>query len=225
MQTNLIFLHGGPGLKDYLQPFFIHLNSKFNCFFYDQDPGHIADLILQLDSIINRFNGKNVLVAHSWGGILGIEYAARYETKLSGLVLISTCLNYSQWEEEYKKELENQNIKSPTQEQIFLTPEEFKGNPYFIKDVWKNFSKENFNTIYDKYIKNFDVTEQLSRLKIPIINIFSEQDIRMPARIGKTFKNYNTNIKNFEIANAGHFPFLNPKSRKEIHQVLVDNFK
>ena len=35
----IIFLHGGPGFKDYLKPYFNPLDSEFKCVFYDQKRG------------------------------------------------------------------------------------------------------------------------------------------------------------------------------------------
>lgn len=44
MKTNLIFLHGGPGFKDYLKDYFVELSNDFECIFYDQSRGNTVGI-------------------------------------------------------------------------------------------------------------------------------------------------------------------------------------
>jgi len=63
----------------------------------------------------------------------------------------------------------------------------------------------------------------LKTLKIPVINIFGEKDVRFPARVSKTFRSYNNDLMDFQISNAGHFPFLQSVGRKQIYKILKES--
>lgn len=228
MKTTLIFLHGGPGFKDYLEPFFKDLKSVFNCVFYDQVRGpdvKIEDMLTQLDHLIDSIPGKIIIVGHSWGAILATEYAAKNQSKLSGLVLMSTGLNNFQWKEEYHKELETLGLNDAGPERIFLTASEFKVGASFLSDSWETFSEETFNSINSSYLEKFDALSILNALKIPVLNIFGEKDVRFSPRVAKTFKNFNDNIQDFQIPDVGHFPFLKDVGRLEIYEILKNSLQ
>ncbi|MBC7427258.1 MAG: alpha/beta hydrolase [Bacteriovorax sp.] len=227
MEPTIIFLHGGPGFQDYLKPFFEDLGNDFECVFYDQVHGpeiKIENLLLQLDEIIRSIPGKIILLGHSWGAVLATEYAGRNQSKLSGLVLMSTGLTDKHWKDEYYKELEDLGLENAELEKIFLTPEEVALGETILDKVWDTFSEETFNSIKQSYLGKYDVTPLLKSLKIPIINIYGEKDVRFPARVSKTFGSFNSNMIDFQISNAGHFPFLLEAGRMQIYKILKENF-
>jgi pimeloyl-ACP methyl ester carboxylesterase len=228
MKTTIIFLHGGPGFQDYLKPFFKDLEDDFQCIFYDQVSGpeiKIENMLIQLDEIVSSVSGKIILLRHSWGAVLATEYAGRNQSKLSGLVIISTGLSHKHWKDEYYKELENFGLQNAVPEQIFLTPEEVELGETILDKSWETFSEVTFNSIKQSYLENYDVTPLLKLLKIPVISIFGEKDVRFPARVSKTFRSFKSDIIDFQILNAGHFPFLRDAGRKQIHKILREKFK
>ncbi len=226
MKATIIFLHGGPGFKDYLKPFFTELNDRFDCIFYDQARGPkvvLEDLLSQLDEIVCSLSGKIILLGHSWGGVLAIEYAARNQAKLSGLVLMSTCLCYTHWKDEFNKEKLNLGLVNAGVEKIFLAPDEVKEGKAFLDSTWRTFSEETFASLNKSYIGKFDVTPLLKGLKIPVLNIFGEKDVRCPARVAKTFRLFKEDMIDFQIPDAGHFPFLQNSGRLQIYKILTEN--
>ena len=228
MKSTIIFLHGGPGFRDYLKPYFEELKDQFNCIFYDQVRGpeiNIEDMISQLNEIVCSISGEIILLGHSWGAVLAAEYAGRHQSKLSGLVLISTGLNHKHWKDEYHKELEDLGLNDASLEQIFLTPEEIKEGIPFLNQSELTFSEETFMSINKSYLGTYDVTPYLKTLFIPVINIFGEKDVRFPARIAKNFNEYKSDIINFQIASVGHFPFLQESGREQIHKILKEQFR
>ncbi len=80
-------------------------------------------MLLQLDEIVNSLSGKIILLGHSWGAVLATEYAGRNQSKLSGLVIMSTGLSDMHWKDEYNRELKDLGLENAEPEQIFLTPE------------------------------------------------------------------------------------------------------
>lgn len=227
MTPTLIFLHGGPGFKDYLRPFFQDLESKCSCLFYDQIRGpqvKLEDLLLQLNNVLDSAPGKRVLIGHSWGGILALEYASRHPGKLDGLVLMSTGLSHRHFHDEFKAERARQGLTNGNRDDIFLSSNERADWTTFLQQTWETFSEDTFNALTASYLKDFDVTPHLRECKMPIINIFGELDVRFPARIGRTFKNENSRLTNFEIEGAGHFPFLRQDKRREICMIIAKTF-
>lgn len=48
----IIFIHGGPGFKDYLKPYFNELENEFKCIFYNQKRGSKV----RIEDLINEFS-------------------------------------------------------------------------------------------------------------------------------------------------------------------------
>lgn len=100
----IILVHGGPGMDHaYLLPGMRALAESHRVVFYDQRGGgrtsgtvdrstvssdiFLADITALADSL---HMGKFTLLAHSWGGIPVVRYAARYPELLRALVLMNT---------------------------------------------------------------------------------------------------------------------------------------
>ncbi len=227
MNQTLIFLHGGPGFQDYLEPYFTGLSSNFDCIFYDQLRGpqiKIEDLILQLDQRVNSIQGKKILVGHSWGAVLAVEYARRHQEKLSGLVMLCTGLNSDHWGKEYRNELEMLGLTNAGPEKIYLAQhEEHIGIP-FLDKVGTTLSEETFASL-TPYLRSYDLTLFLNTIHLPILNIFGENDLRFPTRITRTFRKFNSNMLDLEIPKVGHFPFLSENGRARVYAGINATFK
>jgi proline iminopeptidase len=110
--VKVLLLHGGPGFShDYLKAFTPHVpGSGLTIYYYDQLGCGNSDrptdtslwtldrYLAEVEEVrrglgLHRF----VLYGHSWGGMLGIEYALKYPQHLSGLVISSmtaSCADY-----------------------------------------------------------------------------------------------------------------------------------
>lgn len=227
MTPTLIFLHGGPGFKDYLKPYFLQLEKRFNCIFYDQIRGPevtIDDQVNELHSLVQQSSSKVVLIGHSWGGVLATKYASTYEDNLAGLVLMSTGLKASQWSDEFRAELNNLGLEDAPPEKIFLTPSELEFGKPLLDATWEGFSEETFDHIFSTYLNNYDLTEAFQGLHVPVLNIFGEKDVRFPLRVTKSLKQLKKDVVELEILNAGHFPFLLIENRKKITDLIEEIF-
>ncbi|WP_232495726.1 proline iminopeptidase-family hydrolase [Novosphingobium kaempferiae] len=101
-KTKVLLLHGGPGFShDYLQCFADYLpQAGYELYFYDQLGCGLSDrpedtslwtlprYLDELEQVRTALGLETfVLYGHSWGGILGTEYALRHPERLSGLVI------------------------------------------------------------------------------------------------------------------------------------------
>ena len=98
----MIVLHGGPDFDiSYLLPELDRLSDKFHLIYYDQrGRGRSADYVkpedvtlesemADLDEVREHFHlDKVVLLGHSWGTVLALEYALRQPERVSRLVLM-----------------------------------------------------------------------------------------------------------------------------------------
>jgi pimeloyl-ACP methyl ester carboxylesterase len=224
MKTKLIFLHGGPGFRDYLRPYFYQLDGAFNCIFYDQGRGSnvsVEDLLCELESKIG--DSMPVLVGHSWGGVLATEFASRHEKKISGLAFMSTGLSHIQWHD-YRDHLEKFGLADAPMEKIVLAANDPPSAGVFLTDVDVSFSEETFDSLYDNYLTRFDLTEAVRHLSLKTVSIFGDRDLRFSPRIAQQIEALNPRIKSHQIAGAGHFPFLQKQARETIHQILLETF-
>jgi proline iminopeptidase len=100
---DVIVLHGGPDFDQaYLLPDLDRLQDSFRLIYYDQRArGRSADRVRgedvtlasdldDLDRVRQQFRLKApVLLGHSWGAVLALEYALRYPSRVSRLILMN----------------------------------------------------------------------------------------------------------------------------------------
>ena len=222
-EQSLIFLHGGPGFKDYLEPYFQGLKESFNCQFYDQLRGPkviLEDLLIQLNEKVKE-SAQPILIGHSWGGVLATEFALRHQERLGGLIIMSSALSCHQWLA-YRQDLKERNLEGAPPEEIFLVPADSGLGKIFLEKTWTTFSEETFDSLHKSYIERFDLTKKLNQVRIKFLNIYGEGDLRIPPRIAAEIHSCHSSIINHQIPEAGHFPFLQEAGRNRIFQILKE---
>lgn len=137
----LIVLHGGPGLsQDYLLPQLYKLAENNLVIFYDQrgsgksletklDEKHINinQFVEDLETLRTSLGfDKFILMGHSWGGLLAMQYAIDHQENLIGLILLNTAPADSNEQKAFVDEfgLRTKNIHNDIQP--FFTYEDFK---------------------------------------------------------------------------------------------------
>jgi proline iminopeptidase len=103
-ELRVLLLHGGPGgTHEYFEAFDSYLPAAgVEYYYYDQlgsgfsdqpaepslwDLDRFVDEVEQVRRALGLGPENFVLLGHSWGGILAIEYALRYQQQLRGLVI------------------------------------------------------------------------------------------------------------------------------------------
>ncbi len=102
--TKVLLLHGGPGAThEYFECFDSYFpNADIEYYYYDQLESAFSDqpsdsALWNIDRFVEEVEQVRValglnkdnfyLLGHSWGGILGIEYALKYQDNLKGLII------------------------------------------------------------------------------------------------------------------------------------------
>lgn len=99
----LIVLHGGPDFdSNYLLPDLDRLASTYRLIYYDQrgrgrsaagvqpDEVTLASDLADLDAVRKHFQLENsILLGHSWGTVLALEYALRHPERVSHMILMN----------------------------------------------------------------------------------------------------------------------------------------
>jgi proline iminopeptidase len=99
----VIVLHGGPDFDHaYLRPELDHLGDTYRLIYYDQrgrgksaenvrpEEITLASDLKDLDGLREHFQlAAPVLLGHSWGAVLALEFALRHPALVSGLVLMN----------------------------------------------------------------------------------------------------------------------------------------
>lgn len=103
-RIKVLLLHGGPGMThEYLEAFDSYFpGAGIEYYYYDQLGSHYSDQpddpdlwelprfveeVEQVRQALGLNQDNFYLYGHSWGGILGIEYALKYQQHLKGLII------------------------------------------------------------------------------------------------------------------------------------------
>jgi proline iminopeptidase len=124
-RIKVLLLHGGPGAThEYLEAmdtYFPAANIEY--YYYDQlgsgfsdkpeapelwDLSRFVDEVEQVRSALKIEKDSFYLFGHSWGGILAIEYALRYQDRLKGLVISNMMASIPAYNEYAQKVLMQQ---------------------------------------------------------------------------------------------------------------------
>ncbi len=246
----IIVLHGGPGLdQEYLKPQLLKLAKNHELIFYDQrgsgksletpmDEEHInlhqfvEDLELLRKSLgLNKF----ILMGHSWGGLLGMQYAIDYQDQLLGLILLNSAPADYKGQKAFADEfaLRTKNIHQEIKP--FFAYEDFKKlNSIQISNLYRKLFSVYF---YDpekvkELTLNFSVASAQSGVKVmeimsktswlhPSINLFpklksvtvptfilhGKQDI-IPVWTAGEIKNAIPNAEMVILDQCDHFPYV-----------------
>ena len=226
----VLLLHGGPGAThEYFESFDSFLpKAEIEYYYYDQLESAYSDQpadssLWELDRFVEEVEqvrkalglnkGNFYLLGHSWGGILGIEYALKYQENLKGLIIsnmVSSIPSYIKYAQEVLgpqldpevlaeiQALEEANdFANPRYEELVVSnyyPEHVLRMPL---DQWPdpvNRAFENLNAdVYitmqgpsefgiagDAKLKNWDRSNDLSKIKVPTLSIGGEYDTMDP---------------------------------------------
>jgi proline iminopeptidase len=226
----VLLVHGGPGAThEYFEVFDSYFPQEgIQYYYYDQLGSHYSDQpedtslwniprfvdeVEQVRQALGLNKDNFYLLGHSWGGILGIEYALKHQDKMKGLIIsnmMSSIPAYVKYAEEKLapglpqdalKEIRELEAAGKYTDQRYL---DLVAEHYYPKHVLRmpledwpdpvnralnniNFGiylmmqgPSEFGVVGDATLKDWDRTEDLSKLTLPTLSVGAEYDTMDP---------------------------------------------
>jgi proline iminopeptidase len=244
----IIVLHGGAGLsQDYLLPQMSKLAEDHLVIFYDQRGGGRSEdgngsaylrldvFVEDLEAIRKEFGLKKVcILAHSWGGFLGMQYAISHPESVDKLILMNSMPASSEDFALFVKEFCRRTAPFQKELEKLKNSHEFAvGDPHtvesYLKILFRTYCRNaqkadelhlraspqaNRNwvktgEIFEQTLCSnpFDLRNDLKKLSCRTLIIHGDQDV-VPV---STAENIHKNIPNSQLVvmkDCGHFPYV-----------------
>ncbi|MET6991192.1 proline iminopeptidase-family hydrolase [Sediminicola arcticus] len=160
-KIKVLLLHGGPGAThEVFECFDGYLpNEEIEYIYYDQlesyysdQPNdstlwtteHFVEEVEQVRKALNLNKDNFYLLGQSWGGILAMEYALKYQENLKGLIISNMVASIPEYEKFSKEVLGPQMPSEVYQEIMELEAQEDFENPRYTELVTQYFYTEHF---------------------------------------------------------------------------------
>jgi len=242
----LILVHGGPGLDhSYFLPQMRCLMNDYQLIFIDQracgqSDADVDSSTISVKSFINDIDqirqqlklGKVNLLGHSWGGLLAMNYAIKYQTNLKTLILLNTMSPSSEYRAQADSIL---NTRKNEEDSVAFAQirasEAFKNRESSAyEDFFRVlFRREFFNKKYadsltltfpDSFAANsqilqhlgndlssYDILSDLNSVEVPTLILYGDYD-PLAGIVGQKLKDNIPNSSFVIIPNCGHFPYI-----------------
>lgn len=230
-------MHGGLGLDHtHLHPWLDPLGDRLRLVYYDHRGNGRSERTAPETLTFEQFSadadalrqelglGKVLLLGHSYGGFIALDYALRYPESMSRLILISTAPAVDYWPEIR----ENMRRRGATAEMIesfesgsWPTDEELEAHVDLVGHL--NFAAANEHlarevtreTIYSAYarsaafdlLQNYDVEPRLSEISVPTLVIVGREDVFTPMSQAQRLHDAIPGSELVVIEGAGHFNY------------------
>ena len=193
-RIKVLLLHGGPGLTHELYESFdgYFPNESIEYIYYDQLGSYYSDQptynslwtnerfveeVEQVRIALGLDNSNFYLMGQSWGGILAMEYALKYQKNLKGLIISNMMASASEYND-YAK-----NVLAPQMDPTILKQ---------LQDIEKNNDFD--NPKYSELLFKYYYTEHILRMPLE----------KWPESINRCFKHINPKVYVFM---QGHSEF------------------
>lgn len=244
----LLVMHGGLGLDHtYLRPWLDPLADDLRVVYYDHRGNGRSERPERLERVdhgtwaadadaLREHLGEDkiVLLGHSYGAFLALEYAVRYGERLSGLILVSgaPALDYMPEAVELararatKAQMEalNELLSGPVPDDGTLRDGWLRVLPVYFHDYEERYGREMdrdarysaaaYNHAFGRCIPEYDVRPHLLEIAVPTLVLSGRHDwITPPDRGADRLLASMPEAKGVVFEESGHFPFVEEPER------------
>ena len=219
-KIKLLLLTGGPGLShEYMECMESFLPKEgIEIIYYDQlgtgfsdnpndttmwDLPRYVEEVEQVRVALNLNKDNFYVLGHSWGGILGMQYALKYQQNMKGLIIsnmMASCPEYVKYSKILEKQMNPivlKEIKAIESKKDYANPRymELLMSNFYNEHIWpepvtRSMSKSN-SSLYitmqgpselglSGKLTNWDVSKQLPSIAIPTLVIGAKYDTMNP---------------------------------------------
>lgn len=232
-------MHGGPGVDHHTMHPFLSCSDRHTLVFYDhrcngRSTGEAAtmtweNLTADADELRQRLGfDRWAVLGHSFGGMVALEYALRYPSSLSHLVLMDTCAD-SRWVQEgAPNELARRGFDPETVElarRFFngqIEPEEMMlgmrkfGRAYYHRPTLLLLAREVMAGLrmktrpealifgFGQLLRDWNVMSRLGEIEIPTLVLAGRSDFQFPPEHQAALAAGIPNARLTLIDDAGH---------------------
>ena len=229
-------MHGGLGVDHaMLHPWLDPLGDTLRLVYYDhrgngrsgqpsEETMTHAQLVDDAEALITHLGfDQIVLVGHSYGGFLALEFAFRYPHRLSRLILLDTTPVFNYLEEV----MENALRKGATEEMMEALQAESSSDEEYrqhLQTIWPLYFKVFDEDIHRSLLKNtiirlsgntregelasYDVVPRLGEIQVPTLILVGLDDFVTPPSQAHILHKGIPNSELVIFENSGHFPFI-----------------
>ena len=245
-RETMVFVHGWAGSRLDWLPLVEHYHAQgFTCLIYDA-PGfgesqfdnskiaHTADFSLErytqdLLALLDELGLEGVrLIGHSWGGVIAMEFAARYPERVSNLVVIGAAyfdpknllhllFKWISWLMAWLIVLIKPLLRRSARVRQFsvrrytyrpLSPAE---GDAIMNDVISSDNRALVQTLLAGY--EVDFKQLCPAISVPVMYLGGQRDVVAPLQFVKPFVELTPNAKYADLADCGHFPMQEMPNR------------
>jgi pimeloyl-ACP methyl ester carboxylesterase len=226
-----LYLHGVPTNSDDWVPFLQHgggIAPDLPGFGRSGKPGNLTYTIAEFDRFLERFLehlglGRVSLIMHDWGAV-GLVFAQRRPELIERLVVINavTFLPGYSWHRTAKiwrtPLLGELSMGITSRRVLRLFSHESNATPGPMSDAWLDSVLDHFDHGTQRAILRLyrsspaNVLQaagaNLERLQMPALVAWGLKDPYLPARFGRDYAQALANAQLLELADAGHWPWI-----------------
>ena len=250
----LVLLHGGPGIYDYLSGSVMGswLARRHTVIGYDQrgcrrsaspGPFTVEANLADLEAIRRHLGLEQVgLIGHSWGGLLGLFYAAAFPERVAGLTLIGTIGPRRGWERAFQDTIDRRHSNAQRRRLARIDAEiarrrdgtereelyhrrfnvalpsymapAHRDTPMEIESYSRRVNLETMADVHRSRYADSSWESGLARLAAPIALIHGRQD-PVPWSVVEDIQQLLPQARAILLNDCGHFPWLETPDRCE----------
>lgn len=233
-KAKLLTLHGGPGLDySYFLPYLEPLASRIGLYFYVQGTSgktSLQGLLAELDEVIRAIGKPLIVLGHSFGAALLLEYLRIPSRNVQGIIL-SSWMHDTSWVSRYAERFSPDEDSEDTYASDaqyrdatvaaaarYFTPPFIETGKTLLQNIRYNAALS--NQLWQDFFATFDGKEVLGRLQVAALSLTGQQDQIVDVEHVREGVRMATNMSTYEIPNVGHFPFV--ENAAEFNRLTLD---